>query len=129
MKWIKRILGLICVLAGTLPPYVMYARSEDGNLWNPSLFFMMITAAITSFGAFAVCRFVLDGTVKRLVAGTIVSYAAILIILLAAAGVTGDLAETMMWMPIILLFGIPFMAPLVTMSGLGSVLVLNNGNE
>lgn len=127
MKLIKRIVGLICVLAGTLPPHVMYARSEDGNLWNLQLFAMMLAAATISFGTFAVCRLFLDGTVKRLAVGAIASYAAILMFLLVASRITGDLAETMMWMPVILLFGIPFMAPLVAMSGVGSVLVFGDG--
>ena len=126
MKWMKRILGLLCVLAGTLPSHVMYARSEDGNLWNLQLFVMMLAAAITSFVAFAVCRLLVDGTVKRLVVGAIASYAAILALLLVAAGVTGDVAETLMWMPVIILFGIPFLAPLVGMSALGSVLMFGN---
>ncbi|HOU60098.1 MAG TPA: hypothetical protein PLS59_11715 [Kiritimatiellia bacterium] len=127
MKWTKRILGLICVLAGTLLPHAMYAMSEDGNLWNLQLFVMMLIAAITSFTAFAACRFFLDGTIKRFIIGAIASYAAILILLLAAAGITGEFSEVIMWIPVILLFGVPFMAPLVIMSGVGSLLVMGNG--
>ena len=111
---------------GTVPPHVMYAKSEDGNIWNVSLFAMMLAAAIASFVTFVACRIMLTTKGKRLFIGVIASYLVMLILLLVASGVTGDIAETMMWMPVILLFGIPYMAPLVGMSWLGSVLVFGN---
>ena len=122
-------LGLLCVLGGTLPSYVIYAKSKDGNLWNPGLFEMMVVAAITSFLIFAVCRHLLSTAKKRLIAGVIGSYAAFLVVLTVGAGLHGQLAETLMWMPVILLFGIPFMAPLVGMSWLGTRLMFGPMRE
>ena len=104
----------------------MYAKSEDGNIWNFSLFAMMLAAAIASFVAFVACRIMFGTKGKRLFIGVIASYLVMLILLVAASSVTGDIAETIMWMPIIFLFGIPYMAPLVGMSWLGSVLVIGN---
>jgi hypothetical protein len=129
MKWMKIIIGLLCVIVGTLPTHVMYAMSEDRNLCNPSLFAMMLLAAVISFTTFAACRILFSAKGKRLLIGVIASYAAMFILLVVATGITGDIAETMMWMPIILLFGIPYMTPLIGMSWLGSVLVFGNGKE
>ncbi len=129
MKTIIRILGVLCVIAGTIPPYLMYAKSEDGNLRNPALFATILVAASISLAVFGVCRLLFTTALKRLFIGAIASYVALLLFLLVAARITGDLAETTMWMPIILLFGIPFMAPLVGMSWLGSILIFGKRNN
>jgi hypothetical protein len=126
MNWMRRTLGLLCVIAGTLPSHVLYATSKDGDLWNLQLFTTVLVAAITSFVVFAGCRLLPGGTANRLVVGAIASYAAILALLLVWVGVSGEMDETLMWMPVILLVGIPYLAPLVGMSALGSILVFGD---
>jgi len=41
MKLNKRIIGVLCVIFAALPPHVMYAMSEDGNLWNIALLLLL----------------------------------------------------------------------------------------
>jgi len=48
---------------------------------------------------------------------------------ITASAIIGDLSETMMWMPVILMFGIPYMAPLIGMSLLGNMLVFEDRIE
>lgn len=126
MKSIKVIAGILCVPLAALPPHVMYAMSEDGNLWDIVLFSMMLLAAVVSFVCFAVSRYLFSTKGKRVIAGIFASYTAMLVLLVVSAVITSDLSETMMWMPVILIFGIPFMAPLIGISFLGSTLIFGN---
>lgn len=125
MSWMKKILGLLCILIGTLPPHVWYARSGSGNLWDLKLYLAILVAAITSFLSFAICRLLLRIPLVRFVAGAIGSYFAMWILIFIISCFTGDSAELKMWWPIFMIFGIPYMAPLVVMSGLGSMLILS----
>ena len=115
--------------AAALPPHYMYAMSEDGNIYNKKLLVMMLIAAVISFIAFSTTRYIFKSNIKRIIAGIIASYAAMLLILVVASSIAGEIAETLMWMPIILMFGAVYMAPLIGISLLGSVLVFGYEKE
>ena len=39
---IRKAMGFVCVIAAAVPPYVLYAKFEDGNMRNPGLFLAML---------------------------------------------------------------------------------------
>lgn len=129
MRITRPVLGLLCVVAGAIPPHVMYAMSEDGNLFNPVLFGLMAVAAVTAFFVFAVSRRLSSSSVGQFAVGVLGCYASFLALLVIALALTGEAAEALMWMPVTVFFGIPFMAPLVVMAWLGSVLVFAAKNN
>lgn len=107
----------------------MYARSEDGDLWNPGLFGMILVAAVTSFLLFVASRNLAFTARRGFFAGAIASYVSFFVLITVGAALHGQLAETLMWTPVILLFGIPFMAPLVVMSWIGARLVFGPSSD
>jgi hypothetical protein len=129
MKLVKIISGLICIPLAAIPPHVMYAMSEDGNLWNNTLFSMMLLAAIASFVSFSASRYIFDSSKKRIVVGIIISYGAMLVLLIFFSYLKGDLPETIMWMPIIIIFGVLYMSPLLGLSFLASILIFGNNKK
>ena len=126
MKSKKRIIGVLCIIFAALPPHMMYAMSEDGNLWNIHLFSMMLIASVLSFAVFIASRFLFVSKSKWIIAGIFFSYSSILALLITVSAITGDLSETIMWMPVILMFGIPYMAPLVGIALLGNMLIFED---
>ena len=125
---IRKAMGLVCVIAAAVPPYVLYAKSEDGNMRNPGLFLAMLAAAVTSFVVASVTKR-LPSFRAQLIAGIGGSYLALLGLLFFVAAIQGKVAETLMWTPVILLFGLPFMAPLVGLAWLGSTLIFGLRKE
>ena len=117
MKMTRIALGILCIIAAAVPPYFLYAKSEDGNTSNPALFFAMLIAALTSFAVFSITKKI-PSFRAQLIAGFGGSYLALLGLVFLAAAIHGETADTFMWTPIILLFGIPYMAPLVGLSWL-----------
>jgi hypothetical protein len=122
MKIARITLGFLCIIAAAIPSHLLYATHEDGNLRNPGLFLAMFIASVTSFAVFSLTK-KLPSFTSQLIAGILGSYLAFLGLVFLIAAITGDTAETIMWTPIIVLFGIPFMAPLVGLSWLSSVLI------
>jgi len=122
MKIARITLGLLCVIVAALPPYLLYATHEDGNLRNPRLYLAMLIASVTSFAVFSFAK-KLPSFKIQIIAGIGGSYFAFFVLVLLVAAIMGEIAEFIMWSVIIVLFGIPFMAPLVGLSWLSSTLV------
>jgi len=109
---------------GSIPPYVLYAEGKDGNLLNASLMLAMLFAASVSFLVFALCRYIFPTSLLlQQVIGWSGSYVSFLLLAILVSAMQGNLPETIMWLPIIVLFGIPFMAPLIGMSWLATHLM------
>ena len=115
-------MGLLCIILATVPPYLLYTRHEDGNLRTHGLFRAMLIASVTCFAVFSLTK-KLPSFMSQLIAGIIGSYIALIGLVFFRAAIIGEIAETIMWSPIIVLFGIPFMAPLVGLSWLSSTLI------
>ena len=122
MEPMRILIGLLCVPAGMVLPCALYTLGKGRTSPHPALLAGMAVAAATSFLVFTACRALPPGA-RRGVIGAAASYGAFLVLLSAAASAQGTMAETLMWMPVIVLVGIPYMAPLVAMTWLGSVLV------
>ena len=122
----KTVLGLVCVVAGIILPYLMYAESGNGNIINPVLFIMMVIAGGISFLIFAICRWSFSSLLTQVLIGTTGCYTSFILLIVIVSAIRDELPETVMWMPIMLLFGIPYMAPLVGMTCLGSCLIIEN---
>jgi hypothetical protein len=122
MKIVRITFGFLCIIAAAIPPYLHYARHKDGNLRNPGLFLAMLIASVTCFAVFSLTK-KLPSFMSQLIAGIIGSYIALIGLVFFRAAIIGEIAETIMWSPIIVLFGIPFMAPLVGLSWLSSTLI------
>ncbi len=89
---------------------------------NPGLFIAMLAASVTSFTVFSVSKH-MPSYRTQLIIGVLGSYFAFLGLVFLVAMLQGEIAETYMWTPIILLCGIPFMAPLVGLSWVSSTIV------
>jgi hypothetical protein len=124
MRTKRIILGSICVVAGTLSSQWMYAASSgSGEFLDPNLSKMMAVAAGVVFLVFAASRWLFQSLAAHLILGCLGSYGSLLALVLVVSAGQGGLEETRMWMPVILIIGIPYMAPLVGMTWLGTVLI------
>ena len=131
MKKITSIFGVMILLIGTLFPYSLYTLSEGkGN--SIELYLIIFIVAIISFVAFLISHVITSIKILQFIIGTTLSYFFMGIALLIATKITGDYDETIMWFPIIILFGVPYMAPLVLCAFISKVLIINkirNSNE
>lgn len=120
------VVGAAVMLSGTITSTLFYALSQGDGLVPPSFVFTLLIATVISFLIFSACRRIWrNRSSVALVIGTLCSYLTFgaLVLSLAAAGGERELAEAYMWMPVWILFGIPFMAPIVGSSWAGSILI------
>ncbi len=127
MKWLVKLLGVAALIAGVIFSYLLYAFSESRSDFslNPWLLGTMALAAIVSFVNFSLSRFV-PTVIGGMLAGVAGSYASFFVLFFLFVGLHGPMAlyEAIMWLPIITLFGVPYMAPLVGMTWLATTLLL-----
>ena len=126
VRTLKRIVGIIAMILGAFTTYAMYSRGETGDLRCygaiPHLLVALGACATVTVVSFRLSR----RPVARLAVSFGLSYAAYVLLILGASLITGDFAETMMWLPIILLFAIPFMFPL-TAGAIAAVALFASG--
>jgi len=115
----RMVLGTLLVLAGALVTHVLYAMNEDGNLWNGALFVGVLLAAVVATAVFCGCRRFLSSRWARVLIGVSIIYCVWLAILLI-----GD-PESGMWLPVIIIFGIPFTAPVLIAAWFSSGLFMS----
>ena len=108
----KRLLGIVIAAAGVHITYGLFSIGETGNLRCYSMIPMVGGAALVCILVTAICFWILENPVLRVALSLIASYVAYILVVLIGSAVTGDIAETMMWFPLMLFFGIPNMLPL-----------------
>ena len=108
----KRILGIVILAAGFHITYGLLSIGETGNLRCYSMIPMVGGAALICLVVTVLCFWFLENPILRVGLSLLASYVAYILVLLIGSTVTGDLAETMMWFPLMLFFGIPNMLPL-----------------
>src|SRR6185436_16808782 len=119
MAALRLLLGLGCLALGCMASGSLYAAGEGGAC-SGDLMLLVVIAATISSGWFGLCRVLLRSGVQSFVLGAFGSYVLMVLALLVLSWARGELAQTQMWLPIIILFGVPFMAPVVLMSGLAT---------
>lgn len=127
--FVRKSLGVVCVLIGAVPPYFFYVHSESKGIWQPVVLGIVLLASLISFLIFSVCQKRIANPKKRMVTGALWSYAGFLIFILVESVLTKSFSETLMWSPIIVLVGVPYTASVVAMSYLGSVLFWNRASN
>lgn len=131
-RWARRMTGAVIAIAGAMLSYLPYAMSENADsLFRPFLLFGMLTAAVISFSIFSACLRLLRSAATAFLIGTLGSYLSfgILVFLTVAAGEQKEFAEAIMWMPLWIAFGVPFMGPLVGCAWVGSIVVFGEAPE
>ena len=118
----KVALGLTCTLAGVTATYLLYAMNEDGDFFAPGLMVMLLVAAAAAFGVFTFCKRRVQAPKKQFALGCLGCYACFAALLLGGSVVAGNFPETFMWLPVIVLFGVPFALPLVVGAFLGAAI-------
>jgi hypothetical protein len=108
----------MALVAGTIATRIFYALTEDGNLLNPALFLLLSGATLIATAAFCAARHFFSTSWIKVTVGVAGSYCAWLIILLASG------PETAMWLPVIILVGVPFTAPVLIGAWVGSGLLM-----
>ncbi len=117
----KVLAGVVCLLAGIALSTVAFAYNNDFNdrkLWDWEGFAVCSGVAVLSFAIFSTTRFFFVGRMPGFFLGFAGSCVGLCLPLYVFGG-----AEGRMWFPIILLFGIPLMSPLLLLTGLGCWLV------
>ena len=116
--------GLLGIAVAAVAGQLMCStlRRGRGILLSPEVFCVMVAFSCASSAAFTVARRIPSPT-ARILAGIAGSYLAILAIVFVFAAIKDEIAESLLWLPAMLVFGTPLMAPLVGLSWLGSTLV------
>lgn len=117
------VVSLLGIASAAVAGQIMCAPLKRGILLNPLVFSFMLAFSCTAFVAFSVTRRI-PSPLARPIAGIGVSYLGFALVLLAFAAIKGEVAEFMKWLPGMIVFGIPMMAPLVGISWLGSARAL-----
>lgn len=125
MTWLRRLLGGLCIPAAAVPTTLLYSFAEDGELWHPELFVTMLVAAGVSFATFVACRRLTRDVQRHFLLGAAASYAVLFCLLLIGSAVSGCLAEMVMWLLVIVIFGIPFFSPMIGLAWLGCFLIFD----
>jgi len=116
------VLSLLGIVVAAVAGQIMCAPLKRGLLLSPKVFSFMLVFSCTSFAIFCVTKN-MPSPLPQLAAGIGSSYLAFLGIVFIFAAIKDEVAEAILWLPAMLLFGIPLMAPLVGLSWLGSTLV------
>ena len=122
-KETRTLLGLLCLIVAPLVSYAMYA---DGFVFSIGLVIIMLIASGTCFTTFASCQLLIRSTILRFLVGVVGSYVILALLFLAVYAVTGDWPCILMLMPSFLAYFFGFLAPLVVLSGLGTLLILGS---
>lgn len=116
------------MVTGTFMTYAMYSCNETGDLSCYGLIPLVLVAIGVCSIVTAVSFRIVQNPVVRLGLSLGLSYVAYIGLIIVASLVTGDYAETMMWFPIILFFGIPSMF-LLTAGGIAGIAILSINRE
>jgi len=103
----KKILGILITAAGTSITYGMFSIAETGDLYCHKMIPFVGGALLTCVVVTTLCFWILKNRILRVLLSFFASYIAYFTIVLVGSWITGDLAETMMWFPLMLYFGIP----------------------
>jgi len=115
------VLTLLCIVVAAVTGQIMCAPLKSGILLSPQVFSIMVIFSCTSFVVFSVTKRI-PSSLAKLLAGIGGSYLVFVGILFIFAAIKGETAEAMMWLPAMMVYGIPLMAPLVGLSWLASTL-------
>lgn len=125
---LRLILGLACIPAGAIPPYVRYSLADSGDFINVSFFMEMLWESAASFAIFSLANLIPRLEV-RIAVGVIGSYAVFWAHYFLSSAAAGYLDEAIMWSYVMVLFSIPYVAPLVGLAWLGSTLVFGRSKR
>ena len=127
----RRLLAAASTLVGAAASYFLYASMKGAGEgpWDARLLAVMSVATCVAFAAFSIFRFAFRHLAVQLTLGALASYLVFFSAPLVSDLCTGNPGEALMWMPVIVLFGIPCMAPLVAMAGLGAILFWPRSSE
>jgi len=107
MRVLRVLLALGILSASIVPSGWLYANANDGNVWDWGLWRLLSVAAILAVASFLVTRRMCPGKLYSLAVGILLTYVVWLGILLALE------PSSLGWLPVIVLFGIPYTAPIL----------------
>jgi hypothetical protein len=119
---VRLIFAGICVVLGTIPTQIFYASTQNDKSFDPKFYAQLLVAGFISFGVFSILHFKIESRILSAVLGCFGSYAALIAVVFMVSFVLGEVDETMMWFPVMLLFGIPFFASVIAMAYLASLI-------
>jgi hypothetical protein len=118
MKLPRALLALAILAAGVPPSVLLYAANEDGSLWNWGLWRQLSMAALVAASSFLITRGAWPDELRSVVVGVLLTYGLWLGFLMAVD------PSSLMWLAVIVIFGIPFTAPIMVGAWFASGLLL-----
>ncbi|MFW6146492.1 MAG: hypothetical protein ACOC7R_04075 [Planctomycetota bacterium] len=114
---------MAAMILGAFGTYTLYCETGDLRCYGviPVVLLALAASTLVTVAAFCLARH----AAARVALAFALSYWAYILLIFGAALVGGDLAETLMWLPIMILFGIPFMFPLTAGVVVGVGLFVN----
>jgi hypothetical protein len=129
MKTAKHnLVGFLVIVFAAVSGQIMCAPLKKGVLLNPQVFAIMVAFSGASFVVFSVTRNI-PSRLAQVLAGLGGSYLAFLGILFIFAAIKDETAEALLWLPAMIVFGIPLMAPLVGLSWFASTLAFGRNRK
>lgn len=129
---INSVFGFLALLASPVMPYFFFVEGEGDTAFQPWLLAGLYITSIVCFIVFAsTFEFEWNG-LQRFLAGGCFSYVAFVLLIIVGSLITGGmmaLAESFMWWPVLALFGIPKIAPLVFLTWLGTEAMFGSERE
>jgi hypothetical protein len=124
----KYILASVVVLVGAFATYTLYSLGDAGSLQTSNdLILVIVGACVIALVVSWLCRLLAAKTVKHFMLSVAFSYVFYIASVLVFSAVQGAFAETLMWAPVMLLFGISFMFPATLCAWLGVHIVSSKG--
>lgn len=124
----QHLVGLLVIVLAAVSGQIMCAPLQRSVLLNPQVFAIMVVFSGASFVVFSVTKN-MPSRLAQVLTGIGGSYLAFLGILFIFAAIKDETAEALLWLPAMIVFGIPLMAPLVGLSWFASTLTFGRNRK
>ena len=124
----QHLVALLVIVLAAAGGQLMCAPLKKGAVLNPQMFAIMFVFSCAAFVVFSVTKNI-QSRLARVLTGIVGSYLAFLGILFVFAAIKDETAEALLWLPAMIVFGIPLMVPLVGLSWFASTLAFGRNRK
>ncbi len=123
LRSLRILIGVMCSVIGTVPAYVFYSVTNPSSNDQSTLIIGMLVADLICLSMFIASRYMFKNIFAQAVSAMMGTYTLLTLAVIIRSVAQDELAETLMWLPIIMLFGFPAMFPLVVMTWIGTTIM------
>ena len=129
LRKMNKIFAIVIFGFGFFATYALYSINETGDLKSFGALIPILIASMSSLLISTYFHKKFRNNTKRFLFSILFSYLSYIFLMIVASAILGELSELLMWSVIIIMFGIPFMFPLTSMSWFAVFVFFGNTYE